>query len=89
MGHLTYDNQKDILKSCGVVLSEGRNGMATIRGHQDIKTWRWNSAIFPPGRGQALEIPEGVNLSARTPTRAAARALEYLLELVDRGELAS
>ena len=51
----------------------------------NTETWRWDANIHIGSR--PLELPDAPDLSARTPTRAAGKALEYLLERADRDDL--
>ena len=51
----------------------------------NTETWRWDANIHIGSR--PLELPDAPDLSTRTPTRAAGKALEYLLERADRDDL--
>jgi hypothetical protein len=87
MSGWTYGNSKAVLRSFDVFLSETQTDAAIVSVQLDADTLKWNAEILLPGSEYALEIPEDVKLSARSPSRAAARALEHLLEMIDRGEV--
>lgn len=87
MSGWTYANTKADLRSFDLFLSETQSDPAIVSVQLDADTGRWNAEILLPGGEYALEIPDDVKLSARSPSRAAARAIEYLLEMVDRGDL--
>jgi hypothetical protein len=87
MSGWTYANSKTALRSFDVFLSETQSDAVIVSVQLDADTHRWNAEILLPGSEYALEIPEDVKLSAQSSSRAAARALRYLLEMVDRGEL--
>ena len=87
MSGWTYGNRHVGLRSFDVFLSETQSDAVVVSVHPDADTLRWNAEIFLPGSEVALEIPDDVKLAARSPGRAAARALQYLLEMVDQGEL--
>jgi hypothetical protein len=53
----------------------------------NTQTWRWEASIHEYMTREPRADPKGVNLSARSPERAATRALECLLGMADRGEL--
>jgi hypothetical protein len=75
---------KGLPKTVTIELDQGVKFMISVR--LNTESWRWEPSVRD--LSGSVSIPEDTDLSARTPGRAAARALEWLLEMADRGELA-